>query len=486
MVKMAKRGGTFTALALAAAMALGAGSVAVVAPPEQAAAVTEYEYQQKVSNHNSLKKQLTGVDSKLADLIISLNDLTENQIPAAQKAVQEAQQKAEQAKSLAEATTARLEAAKNDRPSLEEKIKQTGEDYDDAKDAVAQLARESFHGSDASTLMDVVTNATTTEDFVNKMQSDAAVTRSEANAADAAATSLSTSMNRKERLTAIEDEITQLKGQADSQAASAQQAAEDAASKQSELEALRKKSDEERAQLEAQKKSLSTKEAQEAAELVSMKAEIDSWSVQNNTGSANAGTGGQQQIKPGAGSGSGSGSGSGAGSSKPGSGSGKPGSGSGNGSGSGGSQPGGSGQANGMNYTVPGNCYEGMPVCYGHRTGNTVGGSAYPWSQCTWYAYRRRVYYYHLPTGSYMGNGQDWANTGRSLGYLVNRTPHVGAAMVFRAGQLGANSRYGHVAVVERVNSDGSVLISECGASLQGVAQWRTIYNAGNFQYVHY
>lgn len=468
MVKMAKRGGTFTALALAAAMALGAGSVAVVVPPEQAAAVTEYEYQQKVSNHNSLKKQLTGVDSKLADLIISLNDLTENQIPAAQKAVQEAQQKAEQAKSLAEATTARLEAAKNDRTSLEEKIKQTGEDYDDAKDAVAQLARESFHGSDASTLMDVVTNATTTEDFVNKMQSDAAVTRSEANAADAAATSLSTSMNRKERLTAIEDEITQLKGQADSQAASAQQAAEDAASKQSELEALRKKSDEERAQLEAQKKSLSTKEAQEAAELVSMKAEIDSWSVQNNTGSANAGTGGQQQIKPGAGSGSGSGSGSG------------------NGSGSGGSQPGGSGQANGMNYTVPGNCYEGMPVCYGHRTGNTVGGSAYPWSQCTWYAYRRRVYYYHLPTGSYMGNGQDWANTGRSLGYLVNRTPHVGAAMVFRAGQLGANSRYGHVAVVERVNSDGSVLISECGASLQGVAQWRTIYNAGNFQYVHY
>ena len=112
MVKMAKRGGTFTALALAAAMALGAGSVAVVAPPEQAAAVTEYEYQQKVSNHNSLKKQLTGVDSKLADLIISLNDLTENQIPAAQKAVQEAQQKAEQAKSLAEATTARLEAAR--------------------------------------------------------------------------------------------------------------------------------------------------------------------------------------------------------------------------------------------------------------------------------------------------------------------------------------------------------------------------------------
>lgn len=171
------------------------------------------------------------------------------------------------------------------------------------------------------------------------MQSDAAVTRSEANAADAAATSLSTSMNRKERLTAIEDEITQLKGRRTARRPARSRPLRMPASKQSELEALRKKSDEERAQLEAQKKSLSTKEAQEAAELVSMKAEIDSWSVQNNTGSANAGTGGQQQIKPGAGSGSGSGSGSGAGSSKPGSGSGKPGSGSGNGSGSGGSQP---------------------------------------------------------------------------------------------------------------------------------------------------
>ena len=84
-----------------------------------------------------------------------------------------------------------------------------------------------------------------------------------------------------------------------------------------------------------------------------------------------------------------------------------------------------------------------------------------------------------LPSAHRLIHGQ-WAGLGE------HRTPHVGAAMVFRAGQLGANRRYGHVAVVERVNSDGSVLISECGASLQGVAQWRTIYNAGNFQYVHY
>lgn len=84
-----------------------------------------------------------------------------------------------------------------------------------------------------------------------------------------------------------------------------------------------------------------------------------------------------------------------------------------------------------------------------------------------------------------MGNGKDWANTGRRLGYVVNNTPHVGAAMVFQAGQAGSDRTYGHVAIVERVNADGSVLISECGAVYQGVAHSRIIRNASAYQYVH-
>ncbi|WP_125981829.1 CHAP domain-containing protein [Bifidobacterium goeldii] len=479
MKRMAKRARAFTALMLAAATAFGFGTITAATPSSAQAVPSMSEYQQKVQNHNNLKAQLAGVDSKLADLIVKLNDLTENQIPAAEQAAQEAAQKAEQAKSLAEATAARLEAAKNDKTSLEEKIKQTGADYDDAKDAVAQLARESFHGSDASNVMDVVTNATTTEDFVNKMQSEAAVTRSEANAANDAATSLNTSMNRKQRLSAIEDEITQLKVQADEQAASAQQAANAAAAKQQELQTLRDESTAARSQLESQKNALTTQSAKEAAELVSMKAEIDAWSAQNNTGKADASTGGAQQTGGSSSAGSSSGSSSNSSSNNSSSNAGNAGN-------AGGSQAGGSGNANGMNYDVPGNCYEGMAYCYGHPTGNTVGGSAYPWSQCTWYAYRRRVYYYHLPTGSYMGNGQDWANSGRKLGYLVNRTPHVGAAMVFKAGQLGHSPIYGHVAVVERVNADGSVFISECGSIWQGNAHWMTVYNASNYEYVHY
>nr|WP_084686200.1 CHAP domain-containing protein [Bifidobacterium stellenboschense] len=439
----------------------------------EAKAVSVQEYQQKVASHADLKSKLAGVNSALANQIIELDSLANEQIPAAQEAATKAQQAAQQAQDLADATTERLNAAKKDKADLEQKIKDTGIEYDDAKDSVAESARDSFHGSQASTVMSVVTNATTTDDFVNQMQSDAAATRSAANAANEAAISMNTSMNRKDRLAAIEDQITQLKNQADKQAASAQAAAEDAAAKQASLEALQAKGTAARESLESQKSSLTTQEAKEAADIASLQAQLASQSTSNNY---TPGSGGQQQS-----SGGSTGGYTGGGSTSTG------------GTSSGGSTSGGStggGTANGMDYAVPGSCPEGSSFCYGHNTGNTVGGSAYPARQCTLWAYIRRSQL-SLPVGSYMGNGGQWAATARGLGYYVNNTPHVGAAMVFLPGQsVGghwtADWQYGHVAVVERVNSDGSVFISEGGTGFATFPAWETISNAGAYQYVHY
>ncbi|WP_009994181.1 CHAP domain-containing protein, partial [Gardnerella vaginalis] len=58
--------------------------------------------------------------------------------------------------------------------------------------------------------------------------------------------------------------------------------------------------------------------------------------------------------------------------------------------------------------------------------------------------------------------------------------------MVFARGAAGSDPTYGHVAVVERVNSDGSVLISEGGVGFATFPSYRTIRNAGNYEYVHY
>lgn len=445
------------------AMMLGGGIVGLTVAPAPAQADWS-SYQQKVQSHEALKSKLAGVSSELANQILSLSDLTANQIPAAQQSAVEAQHQAEQADSLVQATNDRLQAARKDRADLEAKIRQTGVDYDDAKAGVAQMARKSFHGSEASQVMDVVTKSSSTKDFVDKLQSDAAVTRSEANTANDAANTLNSSMNRKQRLEAIEEQISTLKVKADQQQAVAQQAAAAAQAKQDSLQALRDQGTAARKQLEGQKAALNTQSAREAADIVATESMIDSLNTGNAGGGADPHAGGAQQI------------------------------------GGGGSAPspaqrpsppsnGGGGGASGMNYGVPGSCPEGSGFCYGHPTGNSVGGNAYSARQCTLWAYIRRSQL-SLPVGSYMGNGAEWANTARSLGYLVNNTPHVGAAMVFargqRVGYWNADWTYGHVAVVERVNGDGSVLISEGGTGFASFPAYETVYGAGNYQYIHY
>ncbi len=119
-----------------------------------------------------------------------------------------------------------------------------------------------------------------------------------------------------------------------------------------------------------------------------------------------------------------------------------------------------------------------------HATGDS--GCAYDFSECTWWAYTRRQEL-GLPVGSYFGNGCMWANSARALGYWVDNTPrHVGDIIVFAAGQEGASSTYGHVAIVEKINDDGSIETSECGSSMNGVTYSRTITNVSDFEYIHY
>ncbi|TCD54070.1 CHAP domain-containing protein [Alloscardovia theropitheci] len=117
-----------------------------------------------------------------------------------------------------------------------------------------------------------------------------------------------------------------------------------------------------------------------------------------------------------------------------------------------------------------------------HPTGDV--GLAYEFSQCTWWAYTRR-HQLGLPVGSYFGNGAQWANSARKLGYSVDNKPQVGDVVVFQPGQEGAVAYYGHVAIVEKVNDDGSIVTSESNAGTGGKIFSRTISNASRFEFIH-
>lgn len=101
-------------------------------------------------------------------------------------------------------------------------------------------------------------------------------------------------------------------------------------------------------------------------------------------------------------------------------------------------------------------------------------GNSYAWGNCTQYAYNRITQLGgHLDLD--MGNGADWGNTGALRGYEVSNTPKAGTAVSFPAGVLGADPTYGHVGFVEKVNEDGSILISEMNAQGLNVVSTRTI-----------
>ena len=97
---------------------------------------------------------------------------------------------------------------------------------------------------------------------------------------------------------------------------------------------------------------------------------------------------------------------------------------------------------------------------------------SYPYGECTWYVFNRAKEF-GIEFDPYMGNGQDWAH---KSGYEVSNTPTKHSAVSFQGRQAGGHPTYGHVAFVEDVKDDGSILISECNFVQSGQGTGITNY----------
>jgi surface antigen len=101
-------------------------------------------------------------------------------------------------------------------------------------------------------------------------------------------------------------------------------------------------------------------------------------------------------------------------------------------------------------------------------TGTDQSSSSYAKFQCTWWAFIRRRQI-GKPVSDHMGNGGEWDSTARSLGMSVSLDTRPGDAITFHPGVHGSSPVYGHVAIVEQVNDDGSILISQSGTGWMAV-----------------
>lgn len=83
-----------------------------------------------------------------------------------------------------------------------------------------------------------------------------------------------------------------------------------------------------------------------------------------------------------------------------------------------------------------------------------TGYNGYAFGNCTAYAFSRRKQI-GRPVMNGWHNAKQWPAAARAAGYVVDSRPEVGAAYVTFRGY------YGHVMVVEKLNGDGSFIVSE-------------------------
>ena len=100
------------------------------------------------------------------------------------------------------------------------------------------------------------------------------------------------------------------------------------------------------------------------------------------------------------------------------------------------------------------------PQSGGGITPQSGGGglNRFAFGQCTYWANMR----YHALTGywvPWLGNAYQWSYGAASSGWVVSSKPRVPSIIVLQPGVQGAGG-LGHVAIVEKINSDGSVYAS--------------------------
>lgn len=110
----------------------------------------------------------------------------------------------------------------------------------------------------------------------------------------------------------------------------------------------------------------------------------------------------------------------------------------------------------------------------------------YAYKQCTWWVYNRaKEFGIHFSTS--MGNGGEWQN---NLAYEITTTPKLHSAVSFRPGQIvggqwQADPTYGHVAFVEAIHPDGSILISQSGIGFSTLYNYQVL-TASEATQLHY
>lgn len=113
----------------------------------------------------------------------------------------------------------------------------------------------------------------------------------------------------------------------------------------------------------------------------------------------------------------------------------------------------------------------------------STSSNGYAYGYCTWYAFERRMQL-GKPIGGNWGNASSWAYFARASGYRVDNVPEVGAILQNGGG-------LGHVAIVEDILPDGTIVLSEMnyaggwGRVTKGRKITQGQYQSSYYKFIH-
>ncbi len=112
------------------------------------------------------------------------------------------------------------------------------------------------------------------------------------------------------------------------------------------------------------------------------------------------------------------------------------------------------------------------------------GGNGYSYGYCTWHAANRRAAA-GKPIPRNLGNAVTWATLAAQAGLGVDGTPRAGDVLWHKNTYTAGG--FGHVAFVERINKDGSILVSDMNYAGWNVVSTRTVKQGefGNYLFIH-
>jgi len=216
---------------------------------------------------------MEGVDAGLQAIALQLAD-TQAKIPAVQAQLDAAKAALEKSQREAAIIAARLQDAKDQQVTITTTITQDADHATAMRAAIGEMAREAYKGGGAISSVDVILDAQSTDDFVQRYGLLSTALRTQSQILDALKASESVNRNAQARLTAVQDKITELKADADAKVVEADAAKTAAAAAKASMDALLAQQVSQQAALDATKAQLEAQLAAADAEAAAVQNEL--------------------------------------------------------------------------------------------------------------------------------------------------------------------------------------------------------------------